>query len=689
MKFDQARALHLLRLSTDNPDATFRTDQDVAIRHVVESRGRLLLVQRTGWGKSNVYFIATRMLREQGLGPSLLVSPLLALMRNQIMAANRIGVRAATINSTNREQWFEVEEQLGRDEVDILLISPERLANEQFRQSFRQIAGHIAMLVIDEAHCISDWGHDFRPDYRRLETLIQFLPPNLRVLGTTATANRRVMDDLEDILGPHLRVMRSDLHRPSLTLQTLRLPEPSQRMAWLAAYLPRIEGNGIIYTLTIRDAERVADWLQTRGLQVAPYTGKMPTEQRIELENLLLANRIKALVATTALGMGFDKPDLGFVIHYQTPGSPVSYYQQVGRAGRAVDKAYGILLSGREDTDITDFFIRNAFPTPDEAAGIIDALAGASQGLTLAELETKVNIRRGGIAQAVKILALEAPPPIVKQGSRWQLTTSNLSRDFWARVARLTALREQEKQQMQQYVNLTEGHMEFLIRALDGAPGVRQPSRLPPLGAEISPELQRDAVRFARRSGSMVEPRKQWPSGHGDTRFRGSIPLALRAQPGKVLCAWNDDGWGPEVRAGKYDTGRFADDLVQACTALVSNWRPAPAPAWVTCIPSVHRPLVHDFAQRLAQALGLPFRPALCKIDERPPQKEMCNSSHQFQNVCDAMAVDRQNLFSDPVLLVDDMVDSRWTLTMAAWLLRSAGCGPVWPLALADTGGHQ
>jgi ATP-dependent DNA helicase RecQ len=368
--YDPKRALELLRIGSGRADATFRDGQENAIRHIVEGKGRLLVVQKTGWGKSFVYFIATKLLREAGAGPALLISPLLALMRNQIAAAERMGVRAATINSDNMDDWTAVEGRVIKGEIDILLISPERLANERFRtQVLASIAAKISLLVIDEAHCISDWGHDFRPHYRLLERIVRTLPPNLRLLATTATANNRVMEDLAEVLGPKLDVFRGDLNRTSLSLQTIRLPSQAERLAWLAEHLAKLHGHGIIYTLTVRDANQVAEWLKTQSFNVKAYTGETG-DRREQLEQALLNNHVKALVATTALGMGYDKPDLAFVIHYQTPASVVAYYQQVGRAGRALDSAYGVLLSGQEESDITDWFIRSAFPTRQEVASV-------------------------------------------------------------------------------------------------------------------------------------------------------------------------------------------------------------------------------------------------------------------------------------------------------------------------------
>lgn len=688
MTYDAARSLELLRLGTGRPDSVFRQGQEAAIRHVVEGRGRLLVVQKTGWGKSFVYFIAAKLLREAGAGPALLISPLLSLMRNQIAAAARMGVRAAAIHSGDEVNQEEVEARIRRDEVDILLITPERLANEHFRaEVLARIAERIALLVIDEAHCISDWGHDFRPDYRRLERIVRTLPPNLRLLATTATANNRVMDDLNTVLGPNLSTCRGDLNRPSLLLQTIRLPQQSERMAWLAAQVRALPGHGIIYTLTIRDAVQLAEWLQSRGLNVESYTSETG-DRRVELEQALQENRVKALVATTALGMGYDKPDLGFVIHYQAPGSVVAYYQQVGRAGRALDAAYGVLLSGEEETDITGYFIESAFPTRKEVQQVLDALHAAPRGLSVPELLGRLNISYGRIDKTIALLSLESPAPIAKQDTKWQLTAANLSEAFWQRAERLTALRREEQQQMQEYVRLTSGHMAFLIRALDGDPGMIAPPRLPPLTETADPALVREAVTFLRATNLSITLRLQWPSG-GMPRYqvKGRIPPGQQAQPGMALCTWRDAGWGNLVRQGKYEAGHFADELVDACGALVRKWNPSPPPTWVTCIPSRRHPnLVPDFARRLATALELPLHEVLETTDDRPPQKTMANSVQQALNIDGSLAVKAKPLPRGPVLLVDDMVDSRWTMTVAAWLLRSADSAEVYPLALALTG---
>lgn len=684
--YNSQRALDLLRLGTQSLTATFRDGQEAAIRHIVDGQGRLLVIQKTGWGKSFVYFIAAKLLREQGMGPAILISPLLALMRNQIAAAARMGVRARTIHSENQQDWDEVEATLGRNEVDILLISPERVANEHFRaEVLGPVAGRISLLVVDEAHCISDWGHDFRPHYRFIERMMRTLPSNLRVLATTATANNRVLADLQSILGPNLTISRGELGRPSLLLQTMRMPSQAARMAWLAKHLPELRGSGIIYTLTVRDAVRVAGWLQSQGIQAESYSAETG-QRRVELETALLENRVKALVATTALGMGFDKPDLAFVIHYQTPGSVVAYYQQVGRAGRQIPQAHGVLLSGQEESDINDYFIESAFPTRLEVQSVLNALRRVAGGLSINEFLSRVNIRRGRIEKALQLLSLESPSPVVKQGSKWVLTAASLSEAFWERAERLTQLRRVEQQQMQHYVGLQSGHMEFLIRALDGDSGGYRAPNLPPLPNTFDDGLAREAVAFLRRTSLPLEPRRQWPNGGlPQMNVTGRIAPEFQAQPGRVLCMWGDAGWGSLVRQGKLQDGRFADQLVEACAAMVRTSAPQPPPAWVACLPSRRHPeLVPGFARRLAAALNLPFHPVLEKTDDRPAQKQMENSSQQARNVDGSLRI-RGAVPAGAVLLVDDMVDSRWTMTVAAYLLLSQGSGPVHPVALAST----
>ena len=685
--YSAERALELLRLGSGQVHASFRDGQEEAIQQMIDGDHRLLVVQKTGWGKSFVYFISTKILREAGCGPALLVSPLLALMRNQIAAAERMGVRAATINSDNIAKWTEVEAKIKQNEIDILLISPERLANERFRtEILGGLSLHVSLVVVDEAHCISDWGHDFRPHYRLLERFIRNMPSNIKLLATTATANNRVVEDLENVLGPNLRISRGDLNRPSLTLQTIRLESKAERLAWLSNQLTALAGHGIIYTLTVRDANQVANWLKSQSFDVEAYTGESGS-RRPELEQALSENRIKALVATTALGMGYDKPDLSFVIHYQMPSSVVAYYQQVGRAGRALNAAYGILLSGKEEDDIANWFIKSAFPTNEEVKEVVAQLEAHPTGLSVPQLLKEVNLSQGRVEKTLSLLALESPPPITKSGRHWQKTEVALSEDFWERAERLTTLRRREQQRMREYVHLPFGHhMSFLISELDGDPSGVITSSLQALSEDFPKDKLREANIFLKRYHLPINPRKQWPNGglkHSNNH--GKIAKSYQASSGKVLSLLGDVGLGDLVNVGKNQQQYFSDELIDACVVMFKEWAPQPAPTWVTCVPSLRNPtLVPDFAKRLAQALNLSFRVAIEKIDSRPEQNKFNNSFQQARNVDGSLAPIRDQILSSPVLLVDDVILSGWTLTISSWLLRKNGSGEVWPLALAQ-----
>ncbi|MDZ8089830.1 MAG: RecQ family ATP-dependent DNA helicase [Nostoc sp. DedQUE12b] len=684
------QGLLLLRQALDNSTADFRPGQWEAIEELLQQRSRLLVVQRTGWGKSLVYFVATRLLRDRGAGCTLLISPLLALMRNQIAAAQRIGVKAKTINSSNTDEWQLVGTQLLAGEVDILLISPERLANEEFREKILlPVSQRIGLFVVDEAHCISDWGHDFRPDYRRIVRILQALPQNIPVLATTATANNRVVNDLVAQLGSNLRVSRGNLTRQSLHLQNISIPSPAARMAWLAQQLPNLPGSGIIYTLTVRDAERIANWLKTQNINAKAYHSNLDNEVRIVLEDELLNNEIKTLVATTALGMGFDKPDLGFVIHYQRPGSVVHYYQQVGRAGRAVEKAYGILLSGDEDDDITNYFINTAFPPEVHTQQILNALNAALDGFSVSQLEQRLNLSQGQIEKVLKLLSLEFPAPVIKQNSKWYLTAISYQPDT-EKIEKLTQIRRQEQAIMLQYMQSQECLMSFLAKELDDP----HPTACgkcavclnrPLLPDNFSVELVNKAIQYLRRSEQIIETRKKWPpQALPNYSFSGNIQNNLRAEEGRALSLWGDAGWGELVKQGKYQDNYFDDALVQGVFDMIQLWQPQPFPTWITSVPSLNHPeLVPSFAQKLADKLGLPFMPIVQKVHQTELQKKMSNSYQQAHNLDGAFAVDSWQGMSGSVFLVDDIVDSRWTFTVIAALLRRANSGVVFPVALA------
>lgn len=692
---DKQAALQCLRDAISDPEAEFRSGQWEAIDHVVNARGKLLVVQRTGWGKSAVYFVATRLLREQGVGPTIVVSPLLALMRNQIDAARGLQLNAVTINSTNEEQWPEIISGILNDEYDVIFISPERLSNEFFAEEvLAPIASRLGMLVIDEAHCISDWGHDFRPDYRRLVNVLRYVPPQTPVLGTTATANDRVVNDVRGQLGD-IEIQRGPLIRESLALENVELKDQASRMAWIAEFIRGQEGTGIVYVLTKRTAESVADWLKQQGIKAEPYYSgvTLPTHPETNscrefLEKKLLTNEVDVLVATVALGMGYDKPDLSFVVHFQCPGSIVGYYQQVGRAGRGIDQAIGILMNGKEDAEIHDFFRRTAFPDEITVNRLLNQLA-RGDGYSTRQLEGYFNMTQSKLNGILKFLSVENPSPVIKQKTKWKRTPVPYQLDT-DRIKRLTGQREVEWKEIQDYLSTTDCLMTYLRAALDDdntEPCGKCANCLgkPVVDVAVDPDLVLEAQRFLRQSDLELVLAKQTPKGaFVEYEIPYYIPQTERAKTGRILSRWGDAGWGTLVKEGVH-AGTFDEKLVEAAAELYEKrWDKQVLPQWVTCVPSVRTgDLVPRFAEKLAARLGLPFAQVIRQVKEHAPQRDQVNRFYRCQNLDGVFEVD-DDMPGGPVLLIDDLVNSGWTLTVASVLLRRKGSGDVLPFALAS-----
>ena len=694
---DEAEAC-LRALAGDH--ARLREDQWTAISALVADRRRALVVQRTGWGKSAVYFIATALLRERGEGPTVIVSPLLALMRNQVEAAGRAGIRARTINSANTAEWEALYAEVAEGEADVLLVSPERLNNPSFRdQVLPGLSQTAGLVVIDEAHCISDWGHDFRPDYRRLRTLLDDLPARIPVLATTATANARVTRDVAEQLGTETLVLRGPLDRESLRLAVVTLPTAHQRLGWLAARLGELPGSGIVYALTVSAAQETAAFLREQGLAAASYTGRDEPEERARAEDDLLANRVKALVATSALGMGFDKPDLGFVVHLGAPQSPVAYYQQIGRAGRGVERAEVILLPGREDRDIWAYFASLAFPPEQQVRATLEALAQAAGPLSTAALETRVDLSRGRLESMLKVLDVDGA--VRRTGGGWTSTGQPWHYDA-DRYQRVAAERAREQQAMLAYQATGKCRMEFLRLQLDdpaAAPCGRCDNCTGRRSAAEVPEASAAAARERLlRPGVEVEPRRMWPTGMKalGVEAAGKIPATLTAEPGRALGRLTDIGWGGMLRALLAQDAPdepVTEPVLAAAVKVLAAWDWARRPAAVLTLPSGTRPqLITSFGRRLATIGRLPYLGSLAYRGQAGPGPRRHNSAQRLSSLWGALDVpgdvgDAVRALDGPVLLVDDRIETGWTMTVAARLLREAGADAVLPLALAVTAG--
>jgi ATP-dependent DNA helicase RecQ len=697
----EAAQRHLTALA--GPTAILREDQWRAISALVAEHRRALVVQRTGWGKSAVYFVATALLRAAGAGPTVIVSPLLALMRNQIAAAERAGIRAATVNSTNLEEWTAVYDAVRRGDVDIILLSPERLNNPDFRdQVLPALADTCGLLVVDEAHCISDWGHDFRPDYRRLRTLLPELRAGTPVLATTATANARVVEDIADVLGlgqsgEDVLVLRGSLDRESLHLGVLSLASTPHRLAWLAEHLRELPGSGIIYTLTVAASRDVAEHLRDHGYEVASYSGQTDPAERLAAEQDLLGNRIKALVATSALGMGFDKPDLGFVIHFGAPASPIAYYQQVGRAGRGVDSAQVILLPGTEDAAIWDYFASVGFPSESQVRATLAQLDSVQPTSTPA-LEARVELSRSRLETMLKVLDVDGSVHRVRGG--WVATGQEWAYDA-ERYAKVDATRRAEQQAMTDYQRLGSCRMRFLREQLDD-PGATDCGRCDnctgvPLTDRVTDTAIDEASERLARPGVPIDPRKMWPAAMTTLgiELRGKIPATEQAAVGRVIARFTDLGRGQQVRALLADTtadGPLPDDLQGPIVAVLKTWGWDERPGAVVHIGSHRRPLlIADTAARVAglgRMIDLGVLPHL-----RESSTHRSNGAQRLRAVHGGYELPgavREQLAGElagvTLLLIDDYIDTGWTMAELARRLRQAGAGSVLPFALGSTG---
>ncbi|UOT02042.1 RecQ family ATP-dependent DNA helicase [Rhodococcus opacus] len=673
--------------------ATLRDDQWTAIEALVVGRRRALVVQRTGWGKSAVYFIAAKLLRAHGHGPTVIVSPLLALMRNQVASAERAGVRAATINSGNVTEWDDIHARVADNQLDVLLVSPERLNNPDFRdQVLPSLAADAGLVVVDEAHCVSDWGHDFRPDYRRIRTLIAELGEGIPVLATTATANDRVVSDVSTQLGvggAETLVLRGGLERESLHLSVVQIPEATTRAAWLAQKLDSLPGSGIIYALTVSAARDLASLLSEQGHTVAAYTGQTDAAERETLEQDLLGNRVKALVATSALGMGFDKPDLGFVVHLGAPSSPISYYQQVGRAGRSTDRAEVILLPGSEDRQIWSYFASVAFPREHVVRRVIEVLDTERPQSTQA-LEPLVELGRTRLEMVLKVLDVDGAVRRVRGG--WVGTGEPWTYDA-DRYERLERARESEQQAMIDYQRITTCRMAFLREQLDDpglAAGASECGRCDNCtGVRHDATVDAEAVQQTRtrleRPGVDLAPRKQWPTGLAKLGVTLSGKITDGPEPGRVLGRLSDLGWGQRLRSLLDEPdGPAPDAVLKACIQVLASWDWTERPTAVMAVESATHPLLSASIAGQLAAVGRLTDLGVLRLRPEHPPVSAANSAYRVAGLVDAWELPGLPDGAGPVLLVDTLTDTGWTLTMAARTLRAAGAASVLPFALAS-----
>jgi len=666
-------------------NAKFREGQKEAIEAVVNGK-RTLVVQKTGWGKSLVYFLATKLLKEKKKdGITLIISPLLALMNNQIDSAQRLGLNVKTINSDNNDEWDNIISDIcDNNTVDALIISPERLANADFvKDCLDKIKNRVNLFVVDEAHCISDWGHDFRPDYRRIVKILQLLPGNVPVLATTATANDRVVNDIVAQLGENLVISRGELIRESLAIQVIKLQKKEDRLAWLAENIEKMPGSGVVYCLTKADCDLVTDWLNENDIKSEKYYADISKEDKAIVLEKFQQNEIKVLVATVAFGMGYDKPDIGFVIHFQRPANIVSYYQQIGRAGRGIELAYAVLLCGEEDEHINQYFINSAFPTEKDMNIVVDFITD-NPGKSISEIKGALNIRANRVEKTLKYLTVgdDIYTEDVNRKKCYYKSAKKWKPDL-ERSEGITAIRYKEMQDMDEFTKQKGCYMKYIAEKLDDVNakvcGKCSNCRGLLFDEGVDAETVQMAQQFIKSKFGVIEPRKQFPD-------KTKIESEFQFKSGIVLSNYADAGYGMAVQKGKYLDGYFSDELVDASAKILSEFIKNNNIEWITPVTSKRHPqLVPDFAKRLADKLGIGYFEGIKKFNAEE-QKKFENSDGQYKNANDSFEIIQ--IKKENILLVDDMVDSRWTFTVCAMKMREKGSGDIYPFALANTAGR-
>ena len=678
------RVYEILRESYGE-NAKFREGQKEAIEAVVNEK-RSLVVQKTGWGKSLVYFLATKLLKEKKRDSiTLIISPLLALMNNQIDSAQRLGLNIKTINSDNKDEWDNIISDIcDNNTVDALIISPERLANSDFvKDCLDKIKNRVNLFVVDEAHCISDWGHDFRPDYRRIVKILQLLPSNVPVLATTATANDRVVNDIVAQLGENLVISRGELIRESLAIQVIKLQKKEDRLAWLAENIEKMPGSGVVYCLTKADCDLVTDWLNENNIKSEKYYADISKEYKAIILDKFQKNEIKVLVATVAFGMGYDKPDIGFVIHFQRPANIVSYYQQIGRAGRGIELAYAVLLCGEEDEHINQYFINSAFPTEKDMNIVVDFITD-NPGKSISEIKGALNIRANRVEKTLKYLTVsdDIYTEDVNRKKCYYKSAKKWKPDL-ERSEGITAIRYKEMQDMDEFTKQKGCYMKYIAEKLDDV-NAKVCGKCSNCGGllfdeRVGAETVQRAQQFIKSKFGVIEPRKQFPD-------KTKIESEFQFKGGIVLSNYADAGYGMAVQKGKYLDGYFADELVDASVKILSEFIKNNNIEWITPVTSKRHPkLVPDFAKRLADRLGIGYFEGIKKLDAEE-QKKFENSDGQYKNANDSFEIIQVK--KENILLVDDMVDSRWTFTVCTIKMREMGSGDIYPFALANTAGR-
>lgn len=702
---------------------------------------RILMIERTGFGKSLCYqFPAT-----QFDGITVVFSPLIALMRDQVRSLCERGIPAAYINS--EQSYEENQNSIQRalnGEIKILYIAPERQENEEWVEATRQLK--LSMVVVDEAHTISTWGHDFRPSFRRIINLVQLLPQSLPVLATTATATKKVQYDIEQQIGGRLTTIRGNLIRPNFQLQVVKVQSEDEKMIWLAENLNAINGTGLIYTGTRIDTEVYANWLRFVGINATDYNAGFDADTRKSIEQGLMQNKWKCIVSTNALGMGIDKSDIRFVIHTQMPASPIHYYQEIGRAGRDGKPTRIILFYNEKKENGNDVatdsllplsFVEGSRPTTKKYQKVISLLQ--EEPLSEREVLKKANLKTNQLRVIKADLIDQGIIKEVLYGKikkyEYQYNAPALNTDSFEalRDAKLKDLHA-----MEEYIYTDMPRMKYLCSFLDSDETVEYSNcdntNLERITVSVTPEWMTKLEDFRETYFPCLEL-SSWTIRKGGFRLRYIAPDKVQVEKtvkndmGEVierpiieysnninLLEYNQeereiieehlgkasrlvDGYaasyygvsnvGAAIHRSKYENGGdFPDFLLKKTLSVFGKkFRGIHFDLVLYLPPTNSGDLVKNFATKFARVIGVPISHELIKVRITQEQKMFQNSYSKQENVCGAFDIDEDIVKDKYIVLLDDIYDSGSTLKEVGKLLTQKGAKCIVPIVIAKTVG--
>jgi ATP-dependent DNA helicase RecQ len=646
----------------------FFDDQWKTIDRILQKK-RVLLIEKTGFGKSLTFqFPAT-----QFDGLTIIFSPLIALMRDQIKSLKEKGIKVGLINSgqTDEENDLTIQNAIN-NKLKILYIAPERQENSVWQEAVLKM--NISFVVIDEAHCISTWGHDFRPAFKRIVNLTKLLPSNIPVLATTATATVSVANDIKNQIGGDIELIRGDLLRENLKLNVIHVESEEDKMAWISNYLKKVKGNGIIYTGTRSNAEIFSKWCESEKLNTIYYHAGLDSDSRKLVEKEWMNNKYKAVISTNALGMGIDKSDIRFIIHTQIPQSPIHYYQEIGRAGRDGQTAEIFLLFNPKDTDLPLSFINNARPSIDKYQRVINALK--LEPLGERNLMKATNLKQTQVRTIKADLLDQKIIREVMYGRskkyEYQYNAPQLNTTVFEAL-RDHRLREFEK--MVEYTNTDKCKMLYLCNYL---------------GDTNSNNCEMcDSCLNNKNHFSMSESDKEKIKQFQDNFFPILEVETNRTNliNGVASSYYGFSNVGRVIHKCKYENGGDYPDILikQTLKAFSKTFKGQKFDLILFVPPTKSGKLVENFATKIAYTIKLPIY-SLKKSRETKEQKIFQNSALKTENIKDVFEIGI-DVTNKSILLIDDIFDSGATIKEIGKMLTKKGAKIIAPLVIAKTVG--